>query len=332
MMLNYKNVFLSAFILLQSGILVAQVAQNYEEKIAEGYDLGKIKGLEILPNALNFLVMGDFGRQGEYNQEKVALQMAKTMVGTRGDFIVSTGDNFYPIGVASTQDPAWQASFEQVYKYHSLHFPWYITLGNHDYAGNVNAQIEYSQISRRWNLPDRYYTFTKTLNGGKKALFVVLDTSPFEKPYYQNENMKAEIQAQDTLKQKKWLERVLSQADTTIAWKMVVGHHPLYSAGKRYGKTQDAENAFLPIFTKYGVDAYLCGHEHDLQHLKLTGKTHYFVSGAGSEKVNKFHPSDMVQFYKAENGFMSFSMDKDNILIQVIDGKGNVIYTTKITH
>ena len=38
-----------------------------------------------------------------------------------------------------------------------------------------------------------------------------------------------------------------------------------------------------PLLEKYGVQAYLAGHEHDLQYLRDAGPVHYFVSGAGSE-------------------------------------------------
>jgi hypothetical protein len=35
---------------------------------------------------------------------------------------------------------------------------------------------------------------------------------------------------------------------------------------------------------RYGVQAYLCGHEHNLQYLHVEGeRTHYFVSGGGSQ-------------------------------------------------
>ena len=41
------------------------------------------------------------------------------------------------------------------------------------------------------------------------------------------------------------------------------------------------------LMEEYGVQAYLCGHEHNLQYLHKEGeRTHYIVSGGGSQVGN----------------------------------------------
>src|SRR5580698_10263662 len=62
------------------------------------------------PDALNFLVIGDWGRQGEQDQVEVAQQMGKNAQDVAARFIVAAGDNFYENGVASVQDSHWKKS------------------------------------------------------------------------------------------------------------------------------------------------------------------------------------------------------------------------------
>src|SRR5689334_5113000 len=93
------------------------------------------KIVSIIPEALNFLAMGDWGRNGEYNQKETAVQMGITAKELDADFILALGDNFYPSGVASTQDYHWIDSYETIYTAHSLQTDWYVNLGNHDYKG-----------------------------------------------------------------------------------------------------------------------------------------------------------------------------------------------------
>ncbi|MFY7652826.1 MAG: metallophosphoesterase, partial [Chitinophagaceae bacterium] len=101
-------------------------------------------------NSLPFLVIGDWGRNGEFHQKDVANVMASTATKYNCSFIISTGDNFYPDGVISTTDPQWMNSFENIYNSYSLQIPWFTAFGNHDYRGSIEAQLNYSKISRRW--------------------------------------------------------------------------------------------------------------------------------------------------------------------------------------
>src|SRR5690606_40939846 len=94
------------------------------------------------PDALNFLVVGDWGRNGFFNQREVAEQMGRTGEEIGSQFVISTGDNFYSAGVTVLYYPKWQLPFEDVYTAPALQRPWYVVLGNHDWQGNVEAQVE----------------------------------------------------------------------------------------------------------------------------------------------------------------------------------------------
>jgi tartrate-resistant acid phosphatase type 5 len=107
---------------------------------------------------------------------------------------------------------------------------------------------------------------------------VFIDTTPLLSEYYQGSDHY--VQDQDTAAQRIWLEKTLSDAPSYIKWKLVFGHHPLWTGGGRMKAPETAELKQLlrPIFEKYKVNAYICGHEHSLQHIKPPGFTHYFIS------------------------------------------------------
>ena len=290
--------------------------------------------LKIFPKTLNFIVMGDWGAMGEGNQIPMAKQIAKTAEQINREFIVSTGDNFYPKGVQSEFDPQWKSSFEDVYTAYSLHWEWYPVLGNHDYLGNPDAQVAYSKISRRWKMPARYYSKTFSILGDttNQVLIAFIDTNPLIPDFYPNKNYAQSVLSQDSTAQKIWLEKILSNNSPNIKWKIVIGHHPLYTATLKRRESYDTRAvrySLKGILDKYNVDAYLCGHDHNLQHLTPSGPTQYFISGAAAE----FTPVDTLPFSKlalADYGFMTFSVGPKNLNVQVINQYGKVVYRTEM--
>ena len=279
-------------------------------------------------NSINFLVVGDWGRNGDFHQKDVANQMGLEAAKNHTSFVLSMGDNFYPDGVISTTDPQWNKSFEDIYANYSLNIPWFTAFGNHDYRGSIQAQLDYSKISRRWRTTERYYSFEKTIpNSSEKALFVFIDSNPFDETLSRKSH--SDLTSQNKEAQLEWLEKTLSTS--TARWKIVIGHHPLYTTGVRRDKMLDVRKAFLPIFEKHKVNAYLAGHEHDLQHQKPEGFTHYFVSGAGSEIRPVTKDEQQTKFAISDHGFMSMQLHKDQLNVQVINFEGKQLYQTTIS-
>jgi tartrate-resistant acid phosphatase type 5 len=283
-------------------------------------------------NALNFIAMGDWGRNGADHQKEVAEQMGKTASEIKAQFIIATGDNFYPSGVISEWDPLWKYSFEDIYTAFSLQWDWYPVLGNHDYKSNPDAQVKYSTISRRWKMPARYYSKKFSINGDttQQVLIAFIDTNPLIPEFYSNSEYGPNVRTQDSTKQKKWLAKVLSDKSPNIKWKIVVGHHPMFTGGSRTDgyDTKAIRNSLKPLFDKYDVDVYLAGHEHNLQHLMADGKTNHFISGAASEKT-QVKLLDISKMAASEYGYMLFSVTKNQLLVQTIDYTGIIIYTTE---
>lgn len=259
--------------------------------------------------------------------------MSNAAVSLDLDFVISTGDNFYPDGVASVQDPLWRSSFEDVYKHFPLQKKWYVVLGNHDYRTNPQAEVEYSKISARWNMPDRYFSkkFVIDDDTTQQVLIAFIDTNPFVTKYHNDDVYGPKVSTQDTARQVQWLHTVLSDT-ANIKWKIVVGHHPAYSGGKRIASkdTKDINDLLKPLFDKYKVDMYLAGHEHHLEYVKPKGTTHYITSGAGSEvRPVTLYPKD-GKFAAAQAGFVTFSILPTNLLLQFIDHQGKILYTAEI--
>lgn len=276
--------------------------------------------------ALNFIAVGDWGRYGEPSQRAVAEQMARTAQTTNAKFFISTGDNFYPSGVASVDDPQWQESYEQVYKEYALHQDWFVVLGNHDYHGNPQAEIDYTQRSQRWHMPARYYSVTKNVDSKTQAQFFFIDTSPFIDEYRKEPDNYA-IAGQDTKTQLTWLETEL--AKSKAKWKFVVGHHHIYSGGKRHTQSE-LEKAIVPLMAKYGVQIYLCGHEHDLQVIhRPGGNVTYLVSGTGSEHRPTGNTEGTL-FSASAYGFMALSLSSAQLGVQIVDDSGKKLYATTI--
>lgn len=253
-------------------------------------------------HAARFIFVGDTGH-GDAGQYSVAAGMKKSCGQKPCAFALLLGDNFYPNGVSSTTDPQWKTAFRDPYA--PLGISFYPALGNHDYDGNEEAQITYSQIDKSWVLPARYHSFVKD-----KSEIFVMDTNQWNKT------------------QADWLWAGLkkSRAD----WKIVIGHHPIYSYGF-HGNTDSLIKGLRPILLGK-ADFYLSGHDHDKQILRdpTDSSLHYVVSGAGSE-TRPSSGGSLSLFNAATLGFSSLSLKKKSATLEMLtqDGKIEFIQTFK---
>ncbi len=271
--------------------------------------------------ALNFLIFGDWGRQGELDQTEVAGQMARAATDTGAQFIVSVGDNFYENGVTSTTDDHWRKSFEDVYAAPPLQIPWHVILGNHDYHGDCDAQIAYARLSSRWHMPARYFQFSCPVAAGVTADFFFIDTTPMVAGYYWDPRTRNHVKSQDVPAQLAWFQDAL--AKSTAPWKIVIGHHPIYSGGG-HGDTSELIKKILPLLHEYKVQAYFNGHDHDLQHL-IAGDVNLICSGAGSQ-VRTPKTTKRTKFAMGCSGFTTVSIQANQMNIRMIDATGKTVY------
>ncbi len=309
--------------LLMSVILLASCTPVPKPPVIKPVEVVTSKTFE---KAFNFLIVSDWGWNSYGSQLKVADQMGKTADSINAKFVVSCGDNFQMSGVASTQDPLWMANFENVYKSNSLQVEWFPVLGNHDYKGNSQAEIDYTNISRRWRLTDRYYTFVRKVSESVSARFIFLDTPPLVNEYWKKEGY-PDVVKQDTAKEIKWLKDVLASSKEQCI--LVFGHHPIYSASKKHGSTLEMIQKVKPLLEKYNAQFYFCGHDHDLQHLHEKGKKlDYIVTGTGGE-TRPCSTNEMSVFSQSDPAFSVVSLKADSIRVSFVGTSGNIIYSYK---
>jgi acid phosphatase len=273
------------------------------------------------PPTMRFEAIGDWGMGGPV-QRDVAARLNAQAVADSAQFTVSVGDNFYGPAVSSADDPRWKELYEDVYRGYTLDHDWYVVLGNHDYSGNIYAQIDYQARNPHWKMPARYYTFVKPL--GKKATvqFVCLDTMPFAPEFRDGFGG---VSISDTTRQMRWADSVLTASKAT--WKIVVGHHPVFSVGF-HGDTPDLKPRLLPLLKKHKVALYLCGHDHDLQHLSQEG-VDFVVTGSGGSVRGVAQPQ-LAKFHDTSHpGFVGLTIYPDSLRCRYFDTGGNVLYQFK---
>ncbi len=263
----------------------------------------------VLPNtgSLHAAAFGDYGRRGRPYQGEVAAAIAKEHRDDPFQLGLTLGDNFYECGVRSVHDPAWRDLWEAFYT--PLKIPFYATLGNHDYGHgngyciasrtNTQAEVDYTGHSDSWHMPARYYTF---LAG--PVQFFALDTEAWSGA------------------QKQWLEEKLSAKwPGGISWRVVYGHHPIFTSGIHRADpyVKRLQRELLPVLKDHGVDVYLAGHDHDLEHLRAEG-VELFIAGGGGEEVRSVHHRDPHSLAAAsKHGFLDLGASAKRLEVRLVD-------------
>lgn len=279
--------------------------------------------------SFSFLVVGDWGRRGSYNQSQVAFQMGKVGEKLDVDFIISVGDNFYDSGLTGIDDQAFDESFTKIYTAPSLQKQWYSVLGNHDYRGDVEAQMSFvlRKLDSRWLCLRSFILNTEFVE------FFFVDTTPFVDKYFINPKDDT-YDWSGVLPRENYISNLIKEVDSalkdsTAKWKIVVGHHAIRSIG-RHGDSKELKDQLLPVLEENNVDIYINGHDHCLQHIsdKHSG-IQFLTSGAGSKAwrgiFQWLDPKEM-KFYYDGQGFMSAEITRTEVNIVFYDVCGHVLH------
>ena len=275
---------------------------------------------------INFLVVSDNGRNGAYLQKPIASLMGQMAESEDFEAVLALGDVHHYMGIESISDPLWMTNFELVYSHPELQIPWYPILGNHEYRGNTQAVIDYSEVSRRWEMEGRYYSKVFE-DDGVSVRIVFIDTVPLIDKYRYDKEDYPSAAGQSMDKQLKWLEKELSNAHED--WVVVVGHHPVYAfTDKDESERSDLQKRLLPILERHNVNMYICGHIHNFQHIRPEGsRIDFIVNTSASLSRTKVGDVEGTVFTSGEAGFSILRCDKDHIQLDMISPKGKSIHS-----
>ncbi|MFM7651701.1 MAG: metallophosphoesterase [Vulcanococcus sp.] len=203
-------------------------------------------------DTLRWLALADSG-SGDANQRAVGRQMGVVHRQRPVDLVLLGGDNIYPSGDMALIEPTFRRPYADLL---ADAVPFHAVLGNHDIrTANGNPQVAYPPFG----MAGRFYNLRRG-----PVEFLLLDT-----------NVNADWQ-----RQLAWLRTVLARS--TAPWKVVVGHHPIYSSGL-YGNDPGLQARLAAVMQKHGVQLYINGHEHNYERsVPIDGITYLVVGGGGA--------------------------------------------------
>ena len=287
-----------------------------------------LTGAAVSFSQIRLFVANDLGRNGYYEQKPIAELMGRIAEQDDVEAVLALGDAHHYMGVESVTDPLWTTNFELIYSHPELQVPWYPILGNHEYRGNTQAVIDYSQVSRRWQMPARYYS--KVFEDDGVSLRVVfVDTTPLIDKYHKDTADYPDVAQQNMDAQLDWLDKELAQAKEN--WVVVVGHHPIYAdTPKSSSERTDLQQRLDPILRRHQVNMYICGHIHNFQHVRIAGtRMDYVVNSSGSLSRQEVKPIEGTVFVSGEPGFSILSGTKESLRLEMINQQGKVIHTVE---
>jgi len=265
---------------------------------------------------MNCIVIGDMGK-GTPDQYKVAKTMKQLYKRHKIKFVIGVGDNIYPDGCTSVNDIEFHEKFEKPYSI----LPddtWYMCLGNHDYGymkggpkgllDNSKYQVDYSNVSKKWHMPSKYYSFVKG-----PAEFFYLDTN-FDRM------SESGIQRQ--------LRIMKNKLDSSKKkWKIIVGHHTWRSIAG-HGNAEPRFETFLhDLFQDTKPHLYMCGHDHCKSLMIKDGIT-LVISGNGGEaydepNVNMKSMGDcQLDYFSPSLGFAVLKITHNSLGLDFFNDKG----------
>ena len=288
--------------------------------------------------------------------------------------VVFLGDNVYPNGLPSESEKEKHQiairKLEEQFRASDAAEKRFVIAGNHDWnkggkGGAESVKRQEAWVEKRLGDPSSFFPeqacpgpVSQKLN--PSAEFYFLDTEWWLTPEPKERGCQ-ETSEEQVIQQ---LENSLKQSDSE--WKIVLGHHPVYSLGHHGGKYsfkdyclpipilmpllrktighytdfahkryKNLRKQFISVFEKHENLIYVSGHDHNLQFFKAKG-FYQVVSGSGS-KSSYVARNPKAMFTSSQKGYSRLVFLKSNE-IQVefwapkLDGKqGDLLYSYRIS-
>lgn len=240
---------------------------------------------------------GDVGTGGEA-QRATAAAMDRLDQDREFDALLLLGDNIYPAGDPAAIESKLLDPLAPV-----LDGPTQLiaALGNHDVqTGDGDPQIAALDMPGRW--------YEREVG---PVRVVVVDSTRADDP-----------------DQITWLRHTLL-TPTAADWTVVIQHHPPFSAGY-HGSHGPSDANLVPLYTEFGVDLVLAGHDHDYQRTSPQGGVTYIVSG-GAAKLRPTDRASFTEYAASTYHFTELAVYADRLEIRAVDQNGEVFDTATLS-
>jgi tartrate-resistant acid phosphatase type 5 len=264
-----------------------------------------------------FFAVGDQGT-GSPDQHQVGRAIRDKCRAAGCDFGVLLGDNFYPDGVTSADDPQWKAKFEDPYaELLAMGVPFYPVLGNHDYADGADFsrgehQVAYGITHPLWRMPAAHHVFEHG-----NVLFAALDT------------MRLDAGPREAEDEQQGLVEAASGSGPR--WVVALGHHPYASNGQN-GDAHRRLARFLEREVCGQADVYLSAHDHNLQVLPPlpSCNTLQVIAGGGGYATYTLPGSHPALFQQQTLGFAYVAVEGNHLRLEMIAPDGTVLFRHEV--
>eukprot|EP00913_Durusdinium_trenchii_P035692 g33397.t1 len=250
----------------------------------------------VAQQCVELLIIGDYGTRN-HNQAAVAQGLAKLAGERQPQAVAAIGDNIYPDGAAFnpyTITRWWGDVYMPHAELQRNHDWWTDALYERAYTGCAANQ----EKGGHWQLPHFWY----------KMLGLTVDAFYIDTQIWKGSPIvDSKLGPGAREEQKQWLFSGL--AESTADWRIVLGHHPVYSAGN-HGVTEVLLSELDPKLRELGVPVYFAGHDHSKQVIYWEGMS-YVISGSGGATArarSNQYPEGSLMHYFPDNGFVGLNL------------------------